>query len=69
MKRIIFWDYFFWNNIKKFLYSEFKTLTKSDKSSVSKILESLKCDLKQNNFHGSYFDRSAESEDRICDRR
>ena len=49
--------------------SEFKTLNKSEKSSVLKVLETLKSDLKQNDFHGSYFDRSAEREERICDGR
>ena len=48
------------------LYSEFKTLNKTDKSSISKIMDKLKSDLKQNDFHGSYFDRGAEREARIC---
>ena len=51
------------------LYSEFKTLNKTDKSSISKIMDKLKSDLKQNDFHGSYFDRGAERDARICDER
>ena len=51
------------------LYSEFKKLSKSEKVSVSEILDKLKSDLKQNDFHGSYFDRGAERDARICDER
>ena len=51
------------------LYSEFKKLSSRDKSSISEILDKLKSDLKQNDFHGSYFDRGAEREARICDER
>jgi len=63
------------SRIRGYLYraeaqiSEFKSLTKSEKSSVAKMMETLKCDLKQNDFHGSYFDRGAEAALRICNDR
>ena len=44
-------------------------MSKLDKSSISKIIAKLKSDLKQNDFHGSYFDRGAERKARICDER
>ena len=60
---------FYKASLKVSLYSEFKTLSKSDKTSISQIIEKLKSDLKENDFHGSYFDRGAETEARICDER
>ena len=66
---LIYFIMFYETFLKVSLYSEFKTLSKSDKTSISQIIEKLKSDLKENDFHGSYFDRGAERKSRICDER
>ena len=44
-------------------------LNKLEKSSIANIITDFKSHLRENRYHGHYFDRSREQGERICDKR